>query len=136
MGNPAITKIILPDSVDSLEGSAFMGCSNLEYVSMTGVTTMNWASRYNKKDGDNNFRFCNKLKYVIVGTELSSNCGQFNTDNVPEDLTLSFYVKGESGEPNLAGTNNLLSGNTYYFSATEKSGCWHYDEQGNVALWA
>ena len=136
MGNTAITKIILPDSVDSLEGSAFMGCSNLEYVSMTGVTTMNWASKYNKQDGDNNFRFCNKLKYVIVGTELSSNCGQFNTDNVPEDLTLSFYVKGESGEPNLAGTNNLLSGNTYYFSATEKSGCWHYDEQGNVALWA
>lgn len=136
INNTTITKVILPESVDSLEGSAFMGCTNLEYVSMIGVTTMNWASRYNGQDGDNNFRFCNKLKYVIVGTELSSNCGQFNTDNVPEDLTLSFYVKGESGEPNLAGTNNLLSGNTYYFSATEKSGCWHYDEQGNVALWA
>ena len=136
INNTTITKVILPESVDSLEGSAFMGCTNLEYVSMIGVTTMNWASRYNGQDGDNNFRFCNKLKYVIVGTELLSNCGQFNTDNVPEDLTLSFYVKGESGEPNLAGTNNLLSGNTYYFSATEKSGCWHYDEQGNVALWA
>lgn len=136
INNTTITKVILPESVDSLEGSAFMGCTNLEYVSMIGVTTMNWASRYNGQDGDNNFRFCNKLKYVIVGTELSSNCGQFNTDNVPEDLTLSFYVKGESGEPNLAGTNNLLRGNTYYFSATEKSGCWHYDEQGNVALWA
>ena len=136
INNTTITKVILPESVDSLEGSAFMGCTNLEYVSMIGVTTMNWASRYNGQDGDNNFRFCNKLKYVIVGTELSSNCGQFNTDNVPEDLTLSFYVKGESGEPNLAGTNNLLSGNTYYFSATEKSGCWHYDGDGNVALWA
>lgn len=136
MGNPAITKIILPDSVDSLEGSAFMGCSNLEYVSMTGVTTMNWASRYNKKDGDNNFRFCNKLKYVIVGTELSSNCGQFNTDNVPADLILSFYVKGESGVPNLEGNNNLSSGKTYHYSETEKSGCWHYDGDGNVALWA
>ena len=136
INNTTITKVILPESVDSLEGSAFMGCTNLEYVSMIGVTTMNWASRYNGQDGDNNFRFCNKLKYVIVGTELSSNCGQFNTDNVPEDLTLSFYVKGESGEPNLAGTNNLLSGNTYYFSETAQSGCWHYDEQGNVALWA
>lgn len=136
INNTTITKVILPESVDSLEGSAFMGCTNLEYVSMIGVTTMNWASRYNGQDGDNNFRFCNKLKYVIVGTELSSNCGQFNTDNVPEDLTLSFYVKGESGEPNLAGTNNLLSGNTYYFSATEKSGCWYYDGDGNVALWA
>ena len=136
INNTKITKVVLPESVDSLEGSAFLGCTNLEYVSMTGVTTMNWASRYNGQDGDNNFRFCNKLKYVIVGTELSSNCGQFNTDNVPEDLTLSFYVKGESGVPNLEGNNNLSSGKTYHYSETEKSGCWHYDEQGNVALWA
>lgn len=136
INNTTITKVILPESVDSLEGSAFMGCTNLEYVSMIGVTTMNWASRYNGQDGDNNFRFCNKLKYVIVGTELSSNCGQFNTDNVPEDLTLSFYVKGESGVPNLEGNNNLSSGKTYHYSETAKSGCWHYDGDGNVALWA
>lgn len=136
INNTKITKVVLPESVDSLEGSAFMGCTNLEYVSMIGVTTMNWASRYNGQDGDNNFRFCNKLKYVIVGTELSSNCGQFNTDNVPADLILSFYAKGESGVPNLEGNNNLSSGKTYHYSETEKSGCWHYDEQGNVALWA
>lgn len=136
INNTTITKVILPESVDSLEGSAFMGCTNLEYVSMIGVTTMNWASRYNGQDGDNNFRFCNKLKYVIVGTGLSSNCGQFNTDNVPADLILSFYVKGESGVPNLEGNNNLSSGKTYHYSETEKSGCWYYDGDGNVALWA
>ena len=136
INNTKITKVVLPESVDSLEGSAFLGCTNLEYVSMTGVTSMNWASRYNNENGDNNFRLCNKLKYVIVGTGLSSNCGQFNTDNVPADLILSFYVKGESGVPNLEGNNNLSSGKTYHYSETEKSGCWYYDGDGNVALWA
>lgn len=132
MGNPAITKIILPDSVDSLEGSAFMGCSNLEYVSMTGVTTMNWASRYNKKDGDNNFRQCNKLKYVIIGTELTSNCGQFGTPDgeLPAELMLNFYVTGVSGVPSLGGTNNLWTGKVYYKGDASKCLQWNYGSDG------
>ncbi len=132
MGNPAITKIILPDSVDSLEGSAFMGCSNLEYVSMTGVTTMNWASRYNKKDGDNNFRQCNKLKYVIIGTELTSNCGQFGTPDgeLPAELMLNFYVTGVSGVPSLDGVNNLWTGKVYYKGDASKCLQWNYGSDG------
>lgn len=132
MGNPAITKIILPDSVDSLEGSAFMGCSNLEYVSMTGVTTMNWASRYNKKDGDNNFRQCNKLKYVIIGTELTSNCGQFGTPDgeLPAELMLNFYVTGVSGVPSLGGTNNLWTGKVYYKGDASKCLQWNFGSDG------
>ena len=132
MGNTAITKIILPDSVDSLEGSAFMGCSNLEYVSMTGVTTMNWASKYNKQDGDNNFRQCNKLKYVIIGPELTSNCGQFSTPDgeVPAELMLNFYVTGVSGVPSLDGVNNLWTGKVYYKGDASKCLQWNYGSDG------
>ncbi len=132
MGNTAIPQIILPDSVDSLEGSAFMGCSNLEYVSMTGVTTMNWASKYNKQDGDNNFRQCNKLKYVIIGPELTSNCGQFSTPDgeVPAELMLNFYVTGVSGVPSLDGVNNLWTGKVYYKGDASKCLQWNYGSDG------
>ena len=132
--NPYITKITLPTTVDSIEGSAFLGCSNLEYVSMVGVKTMNWGSVYNKENGDNNFRHCYKLKYVIIGTSLSSDCGHFNTDDnkVPAELLLSFYVEGESATINLGGSNNLWTGKVFYKGDATKCGQWNYDENGNV----
>ena len=125
-GNVNITKVILPESVDSLEGSVFLGCTNLEYVSMTGVTTMNWGSRYNGENGDNNFLNCTKLKYVIIGTSLTSNCQQFLTQSIEHTAVLDFYVFGSSGAPSLTGNNNLWTNNVYYYSENEKAGCWRY----------
>ena len=133
-GNTSIRSVILPESVNSLEGAAFLDCTNLEYVSMTGVETMNWGTIYNGKDGDNNFLNCTKLRCVVIGEKLSSNCQQFLAGSAPENPILSFYVKGESGAPQLTGNNNLYSGNVYYYSETEKSGCWHY-ENGVATLW-
>ena len=133
--NAIITKVILPSSVDSLEGSAFLGCTNLEYVSMTGVKTMNWASVYNNQNGDNNFRNCNKLKYVIIGSELSSNCGQFNSEAVPDPTILEFFVNGTEGKPNLEGNNALWTGNVYYKvddNATVKCLQWKYGADGEI----
>ena len=133
--NAIITKVILPLSVDSLEGSAFLGCANLEYVSMTGVKTMNWASVYNNQNGDNNFRNCNKLKYVIIGSELSSNCGQFNSEAVPDPKMLEFFVNGTKGKPNLEGNNALWTGNVYYKvddAATVKCLQWKYGADGEI----
>ena len=133
--NAIITKVILPSSVDSLEGSAFLGCTNLEYVSMTGVKTMNWASVYNNQNGDNNFRNCNKLKYVIIGSELSSNCGQFNSEAVPDPKILEFFVNGTEGKPNLEGNNALWTGNVYYKvddNATVKCLQWKYGAGGEI----
>ena len=134
-GNTSIRSVILPESVNSLEGAAFLDCTNLEYVSMTGVETMNWGTIYNGKDGDNNFLNCTKLRCVVIGEKLSSNCQQFLAGSAPENPILSFYVKGESGAPQLTGNNNLYSGKVYYYSETEKSGCWHY-ENGVATLWA
>ena len=133
--NITIKKVILPNSVVSLEGTVFCGCENLEYVSMTGVETMNWGTIYNGKDGDNNFLNCTKLRCVVIGEKLSSNCQQFLAGSAPENPILNFYVKGGSGAPQLTGNNNLYSGKVYYYSETEKPGCWHY-ENGVATLWA
>ncbi len=134
-GNASITRVILPESVDSLEGIVFLDCVNLEYVSMTGVSEMNWASKYNGKDGDNNFLNCTKLKTVVVKSGLTSNCQQFLAITAPNAPVLDFYVYGGSAAPSLTGNNNLRSGNVYYYSATRNAGFWHYDANGLAALW-
>ena len=139
--NTTIKKVILPASVDSLEGNVFWGCVNLEYVSMTGITNLEYTSPYGGAGRNNNFRNCFKLSVVITSNALSSNVGQFGcgaTDTGNKKI-LDFYVDGESGAPSLdyvtADANNLCSGNVYYYSETEKSGCWHYVD-GVATLWA
>ena len=139
--NTTIKKVILPASVDSLEGSVFWGCENLEYVSMTGITNLEYASPYGGDGRNNNFRNCFKFSVVITSNALSSNVGQFGcgaTDTSNKKI-LDFYVYGESGAPSLdyetADANNLCSGNVYYYSETEKSGCWRYVD-GVATLWA
>ena len=139
-GNTVIKKIILSANVDSLEGNVFWGCENLEYVSMIGITNLDYASPYGG-ERNNNFRECFKLKVVVVSNALSSNVGQFGcgaTDTGNKKI-LDFYVAGASGAPSLdyetADANNLCSGNVYYYSETEAAGCWHYDENGMAALW-
>ena len=130
--NNTITKVILPSTLDSLEGSAFLGCTNLEYVSMRGVKTMNWASIYNKENGDNNFRNCNRLKHVIIGESLSSNCGQFNAEELPAVLTLCLYVDGADGAVNLVGNNALWSGKVFYKGNSSECGKWNYNADGEI----
>ena len=138
--NITIKKVILPDSVVSLEGMVFWGCENLEYISMTGISNLDYASPYGG-ERNNNFRNCFKLSVVITSNALSSNvvqfgCGAADTGN---KKILDFYVYGESGAPSLdyetADANNLCSGKVYYYSETKKAGCWHY-ENGVATLWA
>ena len=138
--NITIKKVILPDSVVSLEGMVFWGCENLEYVSMVGITNLEYHSPYGG-ERNNNFRNCFKLSVVITSNALSSNVGQFGcgATDAGNKKILDFYVYGESGAPSLdyeiADANNLCSGNIYYYSETEKAGCWHY-ENGVATLWA
>ena len=130
--NITIKKVILPDSVVSLEGMVFWGCENLEYVSMVGITNLEYHSPYGG-ERNNNFRNCFKLSVVITSNALSSNVGQFGcgATDAGNKKILDFYVYGESGAPSLdyetADANNLCSGNIYYYSETEKAGCWHYE---------
>lgn len=135
--NTSIKKIILPTSVDSLEGNVFWDCANLEYVSMTGITNLNYASPYGG-ERNNNFRNCFKLKVVITSTAFSSNVGQFGAaaSETPNPKILDFYVNGASGAPQLdyetADANNLASQIVYYKGNAEKCKQWNFDDNGDV----
>lgn len=139
--NTTIRKVVLPASVDSLEGRVFWGCENLEYISMTGISNLDYPSPYGG-ERNNNFRNCFKLSVVITSNALSSSVGQFGCGaaDTGNKKILDFYVYGESGAPSLdyetADANNLCSGKVYYYSKTQKAGCWHYDDNGNAELWA
>lgn len=136
-----IRRVILDDNIVSLEGSVFWGCSNLEYVEMKGVTNLDYASPYSGSGRNNNFRECFKLKIIVVSNAFTTNVGQFGcgASDTRNEQILDFYVFGESGAPvlntDMADWNNLPSGNVYYYSETEKSGCWHYVD-GAATLWA
>ena len=129
-----LKRVILHENIDSLEGWVFASCSNLEYVSMRGVTNLEYHSPYGGEGRDNNFRECEKLKTVIVGNSFTTNCGQFGSSNTIETPVLDLYVYGE-GTATYSSGDNLLSGKVYYYSAESKSGCWHYDENGVATLW-
>lgn len=135
--NTSIKKIILPTSVDSLEGNVFWDCANLEYVSMTGITNLDYASPYGG-ERNNNFRNCFKLKVVITSTAFSSNVGQFGAaaSETPNPKILDFYVNGASGAPQLdyetADANNLASQIVYYKGNAEKCKQWNFDDNGDV----
>ena len=139
MDNTIIKKVILPDSIKSLDGCVFQGCTNLEYVSMTGVENLDYngsALGYGTDRG-NNFMNCTALKYVILNPNFTTNCQQFflNGGN-PEKAILDIYVNAASGTPNFGGANtNLLTGTVYYYSETKLSGAWHY-VNGAPTLWA
>ena len=135
--NKKITKVVLPASITSLEGSVFYNCLNLEYVSMVGVGDLNYASPYNGAGRDNNFRNCENLKIAVVSNSLHSNVQQFFADTAPETKILDFYVYGASGAPVFSeGTNqNLLSGTVYYKvddAATVKCLQWKYGTDGEI----
>ncbi len=136
--NPFITKIILPDSVDDLDGSVFRGCENLVYVSMTGVKTWNYEETvrpYGNRDGNNNFLNCTKLQFVIISDALSTNVQQFFCTGTVETPILDFYVNGASGAPNFADVTkqNLWTGTVYFKGDASKCLQWNFDSDGNIS---
>ena len=147
-GNTNITRVILPESVTQLDGAAFANCSNLEFISMTGIVNMRFVGGLKRSyiegtyDTTNNFLFCAKLKYVIVNKDFNL---YYDTPEARQFYGLSageanVYVMGSEEDSTVkcgtAGNNNLLSGKVYYYSETQKAGCWHYDDNGNAELWA
>lgn len=147
-GNTNITRVILPESVTQLDGAAFANCSNLEFISMTGIVNMRFVGGLKRSyiegtyDTTNNFLFCAKLKYVIVNKDFNlyydtPEARQFYGSSAGE---ANVYVMGSEDDSTVkcgtAGNNNLLSGKVYYYSETQKAGCWHYDDNGDAELWA
>ncbi len=150
-GNTNITRVILPESVTQLDGNVFLNCSNLQYVSMLGIKDMIFkgiSRSYSMETivTGNNFLGCSKLTTLIVNKAfnlfddpLALNAQQF----VGDAKCINIYAFGSEGDSNViinkegaTGNNGLLSGKVYYYSETQKAGCWHYDDNGNAELWA
>ncbi len=135
--NTNITKVVLPASVTDLDGNAFWGCTQLKYLSMVGVTTLNYGESqrpYGTRYGNNNFRDCVNLETVIVSNAFSSNAGQFGSGDSSAKAVVRFFVKGASGNPSLQD-DQLLTGTVYFYSENNVSGAWHY-VNGVAVLWA
>ena len=135
--NTNITKVVLPASVTDLDGNAFWGCTQLKYLSMVGVTTLNYGETqrpYGTRYGNNNFRDCVNLETVIVSNAFSSNVSQFGSGDSSAKAVVRFFVKGASGNPSLQD-DQLLTGTVYFYSENNVSGAWHY-VNGVAVLWA
>ena len=135
--NTNITKVVLPASVTDLDGNAFWGCTQLKYLSMVGVTTLNYGETqrpYGTRYGNNNFRDCVNLETVIVSNAFSSNAGQFGSGDSSAKAVVRFFVKGASGNPSLQD-DQLLTGTVYFYSENNVSGAWRY-VNGVAMLWA
>ena len=135
--NTNITKVVLPASVTDLDGNAFWGCTQLKYLSMVGVTTLNYGETqrpYGTRYGNNNFRDCVNLETVIVSNAFSSNAGQFGSGDSSAKAVVRFFVKGASGNPSLQD-DQLLTGTVYFYSENNVSGAWRY-VNGVAVLWA
>ena len=149
--NTYITKVILPESVTQLDGNVFLNCFNLQYVSMLGIKDMTFKGISRSYSTEtivtgNNFLGCSKLTMLIVNKAfnlfddpLALNAQQF----VGDAKCINIYAFGSEGDSNViinkegaTGNNGLLSGKVYYYSETQKAGCWHYDDNGNAELWA
>lgn len=150
--NTNINKVVMSTSVKTIHGGAFENCSSLHTLIMPGVTEI---STYTKSDSIfdedeyHHFLFCNKLTTVVAGESLSVLAGsgtEYATQRVfySEDKD-DGYVAGNTkvcltsadGVLDVYGSNrnNMLNSTPYHFSSTEKSGCWYYDADGNVAFW-
>ena len=143
-----ITKAVLPESVKSLDGGVFANCPNLEYVSMIGITNLKITtlqelphkSIYGTTNDytNHNFMNCPKLTTVVVGKNFTVGDAMFmSTQGDTAHVNIYTLATGESDGTITLNTdkNALLTGNIYYYSETEKSGCWHY-ENGVATLWA
>ena len=145
--NTSITKITLPESVTELDGSVFMGCTNLKYVSMTGVKTLNYSesvtrpysvtvdgNTFSTRYGNNNFYNCVSLETVIVSNAFSTNVSQFGTNIGSAVAVVRLFVNGASGTPSLQ-EDKLLTGEVYYKAddtATVKCLQWKFGENGEI----
>ncbi len=148
-GNQNIKRVFLHENITSLDGGVFANCPNLEYVSMTGITDLKVTTLqeqphkniYGTKNDftNHNFMNCPKLTTVVVGKNFTVGDAMFmSTNGSPACVNIYTLATGESdGTITLNTANNaLLMGTIYYYSETQKAGCWHYDVNGNAELWA
>ena len=139
--NTDIQKIVMPLTVKTIHGGAFYGCTELQTVIMQGVTEIITSTTEYE-----HFKECTKLTTIMVGDSFNVSVGagtsgqtqrvfyqDWGTSNITKVLLKS--TDGQLSIYNQSVRNNLLIETPYHFSSTEKSGCWYFDADGNVAFW-
>ena len=130
-GCSSLTSVVISDSVTSIGEYAFSSCSSLTSVVIgDSVTSI----------GDFAFENCSSLTSVVIGDSVTSiGCGAFANCS---SLTRVYYKGGASDWNNVyiysLGNNYLTNATKYYYSEsqpTEEGNYWHYDENGEVAVW-
>ncbi len=131
-GCSKLTSIVIPDSVTSIGGSAFSGCKKLSSIAIPdGITIIE----------TNMFYGCSKLTSIVIPDSVTSiKGGAFQNCSGLKEV----YYSGTAEEwskvtVNSSNNNYLTSATVYFYSETEpveKNGFWHYNENGELALWS
>ena len=122
----AITKIVLPESINDIQTRAFWDCAKLEYASITGVPSFN---------ANNQFVNCTSLKTVIVNKDLVLNDQHFFDLAGTAVACADVYVNASQSEGKFAvkgGNNRLLTGAVYYKGDATKCLQWNFNENGEI----
>ena len=122
----AITKIVLPESINDIQTRAFWDCAKLEYASITGVPSFN---------ANNQFVNCTSLKTVIVNKDLVLNDQHFFDLAGTAAACADIYVNASQSEGKFAvkgGNNRLLTGAVYYKGDATKCLQWNFNENGEI----
>jgi hypothetical protein len=122
-----LASITIPDNVTSIGNSALSNCTSLTSVIIPNkvISIIN-----------NAFYNCNQLMYVVMGGSVTSvGTGAFDRC----DRLGFIYYCGESitdwNKISIGNNNYALNGSMrYYYSETNKSGCWHW-VNGLPTLW-
>ena len=164
-GCASLTSITIPDSVTSIGDSVFFNCIGLTSITVDGNNTLYMSIDGNlyTKDGKtliqyaigktnsefsipngvvdiraDALRYCTNLKSIIIPQSITSIGHSAFRDC--SSLTNIFYkgTKKDWNSISLSYYNNLEDIARYYYSETapkEEGNFWHYDENGNIAIW-
>ena len=149
MGDTSLKTIAFPNSITVMQGSILSGCTSLTSVTLPtnhmfrtinnsffeGCTSLtkvvvpsNVVALRNEA-----FKNCENLEDVqLLGRISTLGSGVFTGCSKLNQIIIGAEKTPTSGWTDGWNPNNV---NVIYYSATEKAGCWHYDENNNVTLW-
>ena len=140
-----ITKVIVPDTVKTVGGVAFAGCTSLEYVDIRGWTKV---SGYNDSiagitSHDSIFRDCVALTTLIVGANFDMSNGNwvFNQSEgqpAPAEPQLHIYLDSIDGKVTYNSASDyprpLLASEVYHRDENGTCGTWDFTDETETAV--
>ena len=143
-GCRSLTSIIIPNSVTSIGNFAFRYCSSLTSITLPNSVT---------SIGDKAFYGCRSLTSITIPNSVTSigvaafiGCSSLISITIPNSVTsigeyafydctsLTIYCEATSKPGGWDTDWNISDRPVYWYSETQKDGCWHY-VNGVVTLW-